>query len=87
MYFKKLVNLDPDNVGVIGTYGRVLAMAGKVEDSKKILENALRLAEERNEEQHIEQVCMTKHVSPYRLLHAFKRCFRISFRFPPENWH
>ena len=44
----------------MGNYGRVLAMAGEVEDSKKILENALHLAEERQEEQLIEQVCITK---------------------------
>ncbi|KAL9984671.1 hypothetical protein ACROYT_G006994 [Oculina patagonica] len=55
VYYKKLVDLEPDNVGIMGTYGRVLAMAGKVEDSKKILENAIHLAEERNEEQLIEQ--------------------------------
>jgi len=42
----------------MGSYGRVLAMAGEVEDSKKVLEDALHLAEERNEEQLIEQVCM-----------------------------
>lgn len=59
IYYKKLLDLEPDNVGVMGTYGRVLALAGKVEDSMKILESALHLAEERNEEQLIEQVCTT----------------------------
>lgn len=54
-YFKKLLDLEPENTEVMGNYGRVLAMAGEVEDSKKILENALHLAEERHEEQLIEQ--------------------------------
>jgi len=53
--FKKLLNLEPENVQVMGSYGRVLAMAGEVEDSKKVLEDALHLAEDRNEEQLIEQ--------------------------------
>lgn len=58
IYFKRLLDLEPENVQVMGSYGRVLAMAGEVEDSKKVLEDALHLAEERNEEQLIEQVCM-----------------------------
>ena len=52
------MDLEPENVHVMGSYGRVLAMAGEVEDSTKVLEDALHLAEERNEEQLIEQVCM-----------------------------
>lgn len=60
IYFKKLLDLEPENMEVMGIYGRVLAMAGNDEDSKKILENALHLAEERNEEQLIEQVCTKK---------------------------
>ena len=59
-YFKKLLDLEPENTEVMGNYGRVLAMAGEVEDSKKILENALHLAEKRQEEQLIEQVCVYK---------------------------
>lgn len=57
----------------MGNYGRVLAMAGEVEDSKKILENALHLAEERDEEQLIEQVGIKKilHVERFLCAHVF----------------
>ena len=57
----------------MGSYGRVLAMAGDVEDSKKILENALHLAEERREEELIEQVCIktTLHVKRYLCANVF----------------
>lgn len=72
-YFKKLLDLEPENTEVMGSYGRVLAMAGEVEDSKKILENALHLAEERHEEQLIEQVCIKKiqRVKRYLCAHVF----------------
>ncbi|KAJ7337906.1 hypothetical protein OS493_008065 [Desmophyllum pertusum] len=56
IYFEKLLDLEPENEVVMGTYGRVLAMAGKIEEAKKILEKALHLAEEKNEEKLIEQV-------------------------------
>lgn len=57
----------------MGSYGRILAMAGEVEDSKKILQNALHLAEERHEEQLIEQVCIKKilFVKRYLCAHVF----------------
>ena len=73
IYFKKLLDLEPENMQVMGGYGRVLAMAGEVEDSKKILENALHLAEERREEQLIEQVCVKKiqHVKRNLRVHVF----------------
>lgn len=72
-YFKKLLDLEPQNTAVMGSYGRVLAMAGEVEDSKKILENALHLAEERREEELIEQVCIktTLHVKRYLCANVF----------------
>lgn len=72
-YFKKLLDLEPENTEVMGNYGRVLAMAGEVEDSKKILENALHLAEERHEEQLIEQVGIKKilHVERFLCAHVF----------------
>lgn len=60
IYFEKLLDLEPENEVVMGTYGRVLAMAGKIEEAKKILEKALHLAEEKNEEKLIEQVCIRK---------------------------
>ena len=56
IYFKKLVELDPEDEGVMGTYGRVLAMSGKVEEAKDQLRKALQIAEEKNQEQLIEQV-------------------------------
>jgi len=72
-YFKKLLDLQPENTEVMGSYGRVLAMAGEVEDSKKILENALHLAEGRKDEQLIEQVCTKKiqHVKRNLCPHVF----------------
>ena len=72
-YFKKLLDLEPENTEVMGNYGRVLAMAGEVEDSKKTLENALHLAEGRQEEQLVEQVCTKKiqHVKRYLCAHTF----------------
>lgn len=40
----------------MGTYGRVLAMSGKVEEAKEQLRRALEIAEEKNREELIEQV-------------------------------
>lgn len=56
VYFKKLVDLQPDNEGVIADYGRVLAMSGKVDEAKEQLRNALKIAEKKNQEQLVEQV-------------------------------
>lgn len=56
-YFSKFLDLQPDDASVMGTYGRTLAMSGKPEEAKTVLEKALHLAEAKNEEQLIEQVC------------------------------
>lgn len=56
IYFKKLLDLQPEDEGVLGTYGRVLAMSGKVEEAKEQLRRALEIAEEKNREELIEQV-------------------------------
>lgn len=56
VYFKKLVDLQPDNEGGIADYGRVLAMSGKVDEAKEQLRNALKIAETKNQEQFVEQV-------------------------------
>ena len=40
----------------MGTYGRVLAMSGKVEEAKEQFRKALQIAEEKKQEQLIEQV-------------------------------
>ena len=40
----------------MGTYGRVLAMSGKVEEAKDQLRKALHIAEEKKQEQLVEQV-------------------------------
>lgn len=55
-YFKKLVDLQPDNEGVIADYGRVLAMSEKVDEAKEQLRKALKIAEKKNQEQLVEQV-------------------------------
>lgn len=54
-YFKKLLNLKPDDASVMATYGRVLAMTGKTEEAKKMFEKGLNCAEAQNEKQLIEQ--------------------------------
>ena len=56
IYFKKLVDLQPEDGSVIGTYGRMLAMSGEVEEAKEQLRKALQIAEEKHEDQLIEQV-------------------------------
>ena len=56
VYFKKLVDLQPDNEGVTADYGRVLAMSGKADEAKEQLRNALKIAEKKNQEQLVEQV-------------------------------
>ena len=56
-HFSTLVDLQPDNEGVIADYGRVLAMSGKVDEAKGQLRNALKIAEMKNQEQLLEQVC------------------------------
>ena len=56
-YFSTLIDLQPDNEGVIADYGRVLAMSGKVDEAKGQLRNALKIAEMKNQEQLVEQVC------------------------------
>lgn len=56
-YFSTLVDLQPDNEAVIADYGRVLAMSGKVDEAKGQLRNALKIAEMKNQEQLLEQVC------------------------------
>lgn len=56
VYFKKLVDLQPGNEGVIADYGRVLAMSEKVDEAKEQLRNALKIAEKKNQEQLVEQV-------------------------------
>lgn len=50
IYFKKLLDLELENMEVMGNYGCVLVMVGEVEDLKKILENVLYFVEERYEE-------------------------------------
>lgn len=54
-YFKKLLNLKPDDASVMATYGRVLAMTGKTAEAKKMFEKGLNCAEAQNEKQLIEQ--------------------------------
>ncbi|KAM7438388.1 hypothetical protein ABFA07_012101 [Porites harrisoni] len=54
-HFSTLVDLQPDNEGVIADYGRVLAMSGKVDEAKGQLRNALKIAEMKNQEQLLEQ--------------------------------
>lgn len=56
-HFSTLVDLQPDNEAVIADYGRVLAMSGKVDEAKGQLRNALKIAEMKNQEQLLEQVC------------------------------
>ena len=56
-YFSTLVDLQPDNEGVIADYGRVLAMSGKVDEAKGQLRNALKIAEMKNQEQLVQQAC------------------------------
>lgn len=55
IYFKKLLNLKPDDASVMATYGRVLAMTGKTEEAKKMFEKGLNCAETQNEKQLVEQ--------------------------------
>lgn len=54
-HFSTLVDLQPDNEGVIADYGRVLAMSGKVDEAKGQLRNALKIAEMKNQEHLVEQ--------------------------------
>lgn len=54
-YFEKLLDLKPDDANVMNTFGRVLAMRGKIEEAKKMFEKGLNCAEAKNEEQLIEQ--------------------------------
>lgn len=88
-YFSTLVDLQPDNEGVIADYGRVLAMSGKVDEAKRQLRNALKIAEMKNQEQLVEQVCFflcliewqesvkfCHHPLHTRLDEVGKQCFR-----------
>jgi len=61
-----LLELDPDNECVMGTYGRVLAISGKVEEAKNQIRKALQIAEVKKQEQLIEQVgmCYAKRKMP-----------------------
>lgn len=88
-HFSTLVDIQPDNEGVIADYGRVLAMAGKVDEAKGQLRNALKIAEMKNQEQLLEQVCFflcliewqesvkfCHHPLHTRLDEVGKQCFR-----------
>lgn len=55
IYFKKLLDLQPEDEGVMATYGRVLAMSGKVEEAKEQLRKAVEVAEKKSQEQLVEQ--------------------------------
>ena len=48
--------MQPEDEGVMATYGRVLAMSGKVEEAKEQLRKAVEVAEKKSQEQLVEQV-------------------------------
>ena len=55
-YFQKLLHLQPEDALMRTNYGRILALSGQAQKAMEQLTEALRIAEDKNEEQLIEQV-------------------------------
>ncbi|XP_068711774.1 TPR repeat-containing protein DDB_G0287407-like isoform X2 [Montipora foliosa] len=54
-YFQKLLHLQPEDALMRTNYGRILALSGQAQKAMEQLTEALRIAEDKNEEQLIEQ--------------------------------
>ena len=60
----------------MGSYGRVLAMSGKVEEAKEQLKNAVEIAEKKSQEQLVEQVFFSRH-APFTYIKAGFHCISV----------
>ena len=54
--FKKLLDFEPNDVSAVETYGRVLAMSGRITEAKEQYERALKLAQDKQNTELIEKV-------------------------------